>query len=246
MNAAFKLSVVTITKDDPSGLDRTLKSLASWRRRSWVEHIVIHAGVTPVGLPANVIAKSQMGIGLYGAMNEGLRCARGEWVWFVNGGDAAHEAMEPEWLLKLLRHTLADIVVGGLHWDEQPLPARHLHSSGAALLRSCWLPHPATLLRRQLLLAHGGFGETWLICGDYDLWCRLFRAGAIADVISLPFARFASGGISESKKTASICARENRLVVWRHGAYFFRYLAIYVFNFLRLWLRAALARLLRR
>ena len=40
----------------------------------------------------------------------------------------------------------------------------------------CCLAHPSVLARRDVLLAAGGYSETYPHCEDYDLWLRLLLA----------------------------------------------------------------------
>lgn len=43
----------------------------------------------------------------------------------------------------------------------------------AALHHSTPICHPATMYRRELVLAAGGYHQAYRHCEDYDLWCRL-------------------------------------------------------------------------
>ena len=142
--------------------------------------------------------------------------ARGEWVWFVNGGDAVHEALDPAWLLALLATSRADIVVGGIHYDgdASPRPVPPLHRQWPLL--ECWLPHPATLVRKQTLLQAGGFDAGYTIAMDYDLWFRLLNGGATVDVLSAPLARFDPTGLSQRADYRQVVCREEARVILRN------------------------------
>jgi putative colanic acid biosynthesis glycosyltransferase len=216
MNAP-RLSIVTITKDDPAGLGRTIDSTAAWRSLSAVEQIVIFAGAAPrVPVGAGLTVHPQNGTGIAAAFNEGLAMARGEWVWFVNGGDAVHEALDPAWLLALLANSRADLVVGGIHYDgdASPRPVPPLRQQWPLL--ECWLPHPATLVRKQTLLQATGFNADYTIAMDYDLWFRLLNGGATVDVISIPLARFDPTGLSQRADYRKVVCREESKVILRN------------------------------
>jgi len=217
MNApAHWLSIITVTKDDPVGWARTLASATTWRAYDGVEQIVVHAGREPTAVPDSVQCLRQEGHGIVAAFNEGLKVAQGEWVWFLNGGDAIHEELGPDWLRLLLSRTQADLVVGCVHGDGDA-EARALSPLREQwpLLHS-WPPHPATLVRRGLLLRFGGFDPHYRICMDFDLWQRLLGAGARADVISIPLARFDLKGVSNRPDSAGMVFRENGAVLWRY------------------------------
>jgi hypothetical protein len=67
-----------------------------------------------------------------------------------------------------------------------------------------WNPvfHPTTLMRRQVVLAAGGYDETFRYAQDYDLFTRLVMAGHELRVIEEPLLRFreSAGSITKSKR----------------------------------------------
>jgi glycosyltransferase involved in cell wall biosynthesis len=210
------LSIVTITKDDTAGLARTLASTAAWRPRPGVEQIVVLAGAEPAAWPDGVRALRQTGDGIAAAFNEGWQAARGEWIWFLNGGDAIHEELAPEWLEWWLARTRADLLVGCVHGDGDAGPRALTPLREQWPLLHSWPPHPATLVRREVLQRAGGFSPRYQVCMDFDLWQRLLGAGARADVIAVPLARFDLGGLSSRPENAGLVFRENGAVLWRH------------------------------
>jgi hypothetical protein len=208
------LSIVTITREDPEGLTRTVESLGGWLSDRRIEHVVVTAkNSVTCELGADSRVEEQRSSGISGAFNEGLECCRGEWVWFLNSGDAVHEGLDPGWLLSLLAVTRANIVTGALHFDGESAPRPMPYLSYQWPLIACWLAHPATLVRRETLLSVGGFAERWRIAMDYDLWFRLLRRGAIVDVVSVPFARFDVKGLSEGRETRAAARTEEAKVV---------------------------------
>jgi hypothetical protein len=209
------LTIVTVTKSDPAGLARTLASAESWRRRPGVEQVVVHAGAPPASLPGDVRAAAQSGLGIAAAYNEGLACARGEWVWFLNGGDAIHEELDAAWLEAWLRRTAAVAVFGAVHHDGEPAARPHPPLGGQRLWLRCWPQHPAAIARRDALRAAGGFDAAWSIAMDYDLWLRLLAAEPVVDVVSLPMARFDVTGLSSCADSAPALRREIARLVWR-------------------------------
>ncbi|MBX7122557.1 MAG: glycosyltransferase [Opitutaceae bacterium] len=224
-SASILLSVVTITRNNPDGLARTVESAAALR--GWgVEHIVVD-GSDGQYTPQNTVCCSRAGVryiyrepeGISDAFNFGLSEAHGEWIWFVNGGDAIHELLEPSWLLGLLSKSGAAITTGGIHYDGEPQIRYAPMLSDRWPLLSCWFPHPATLVRRNLLVAVGGFDLRYAIAMDYDLWLRLAHQGVLVDVISMPFARFDLGGVSNQVHARTQLLREESRIIleqWKH------------------------------
>jgi glycosyltransferase involved in cell wall biosynthesis len=213
-----RLSIVTVTKDDPAGLERTLASTAAWLGNPpAVEQIVIDASVPPatIGNPVIQVVR-QHSHGISAAFNEGLQAARGEWVWFLNGGDALHPRLSREWLLQLLSATSAGIVVGALHYDGETTPRSAPPLPKQWPLVGCWIPHPAAIVRRNVLQAAGGFDERWRIAMDFDLWLRLLPQDIGVDVLAVPFASFDVTGLSQRPDKREELQRENAGVLWRY------------------------------
>jgi Glycosyl transferase family 2 len=219
------LSIVTITKDDPVGLRRTLASAAGLRAIG-AEHLVIDGGEES-GCSRGIAAEFGGDLALYrqppqgvaAAFNAGLGQVHGEWVWFLNGGDAVYESLDAAWLRALLGTTRAQVVTGAVQFDGEATPRAMPHPSYQWPLLACWLAHPATLVRREKLQAVGGFAPRWRVAADYDLWFRILGRGSVVDVLSVPLARFASGGISERPSSSRLARREDAAVILVHSAH---------------------------
>lgn len=211
------LSIVTITKDDPIGLARTVASTTAYRAEGGVEQVVIFAGeCIPDFAGERLDVRRQCSKGIAEAFNEGLAVTQGEWIWFLNGGDAAHEALDVGWLKSLLRRTSSDLVIGGLVYDQDgamrsPPPVCELWP-----LYRPWIPHPSTIVRREQFVVHGAFDPKLSIAMDYEWWMRALTAGARADTIALPLARFAPGGLSQREELKSRRVHECRSALFRH------------------------------
>jgi len=95
----MKISVITITYNAERTLQRTLDSVSAQTFRD-IEHLIIDGASTDGTLPLAwvyqhqcsypVIVQSEPDKGLYDAMNKGLRLATGDYVVFLNAGDALH------------------------------------------------------------------------------------------------------------------------------------------------------------
>jgi glycosyltransferase involved in cell wall biosynthesis len=217
MTPPIQLSIITITRDDPAGLERTLRSIAAWRAHPGIEHLVVYAGgIAPATGTADVRWLAQQSRGIAGAFNEGISAAKGEWLWFINGGDALHEGLELSWLRTLLENTSAALVTGQIHVDGEMHPAALPSVQEQWPLHRSWLPHPATLIRAEVLREAGGFDHAWKIAMDYDLWFRLLLREERIDVINLPLARFDPNGISNRPDTRKRLLKENAAIMRKY------------------------------
>lgn len=222
--APILLTVVTITKGDPEGCARTLVSMSALRADSRVEHLVVDGdgAARAIAKSAGCLWVRQDGVGIAGAFNEGLAVARGEWIWFLNGGDRVHSDLDPCWLIALLVATKADLITGGIQYDGdlefRPVPPLRLQFPPI----DCWLAHPATLVRRGALRAQQGFDPRWRIAMDYDLWIRLLLTDVVVDAVSVPFAAFDVSGVSQRIETRPCVRAESGKILLRHCGRLFR------------------------
>ncbi len=214
----FWLTIITITKNDHVGLVRTLASTAALRSLSGVEQIVVYAGdVAPVICDSAVYLSRQRSAGIAGAFNEGLNQARGEWVWFLNGGDCLDARLDQDFLHTLLEKATEDVIIGGITYEGNsalhplPPPAKRWPA-----IRP-WIPHPSTLVRRCLFEKFGRFDEHYSIAMDYEWWLRALGPKVPVCVLDMPFSVFSPGGISQRPEMRQQILREKWRAVRRHG-----------------------------
>ena len=198
------LSIVTIVRDDESGLARTRESVTR-NDLNGVEWIVVDSSQDRAAVESLVqgIGNYQWVSpeGIYPAMNCGLESADGEYVIFLNAGD---ELSSPDTLT-----SVRDLLVG------QPCTWMYgqieiIEPSGASVLSSTWdyesekhhffargyfPPHQGTFTRLSALRELGGFDTSYRIAADYKVFLQLTQR---ADPVVLPIvvARFPAGGAS--------------------------------------------------
>jgi len=167
-----KLSIVTICYNNADGLAMTLDStLRKQRDYSDYEQIVVDGGSSDATM--DVIREYQDRIawwcsepdkGIYNAMNKGVEHANGEYLLFLNSGDIIMEGA----LAKIFANEFdEDIVYSDIYTtngNERCLvksPSRE--ELTPAYLTINTLPHQATLIRRELHDAIGGYDESMKI-----------------------------------------------------------------------------------
>lgn len=203
-----RFSIITVVYNDIFGLALTQFSVAS-QLFSDFEWIVID-GSSSDGTVDFLNKCEQIGLqwvsekdsGIYDAMNKGIERARGEYLVFLNAGDAFPSE---ETLLfvsnALMSNSKPDVLFGG---------AEYVFPDGFSLFRSpkmveysIWhgLPanHQATYYSRNFL-SDLIYDIKYKICGDYYLIAELYNKGLRAAYTEKSLVRFSVGGASYSNR----------------------------------------------
>lgn len=172
----MRLSVITINYNNAPGLKKTLDSAAAQTSSGDVEFIVVDGGSSDgskalISAHSGLLASwvSERDSGIYNAMNKGVKMACGDYCLFMNSGDAFHSPEVLEKAIPLLdgteiitgRYMLMDS--GELTSIEEPLTMLRFYTGS--------LPHQATFIRRDLLLADP-YDESLRIVADWKLFMK--------------------------------------------------------------------------
>ncbi len=118
------ISIITINWNNLKGLERTYKSVSQQTARNQFEWIVIDGNSQDgskefIENHVQEIEKwiSESDKGLYDAMNKGLQMAEGEFVWFMNSGDAIYHEKVVEEILPLLNK--GEVIYGDTMFIDQ-------------------------------------------------------------------------------------------------------------------------------
>ena len=207
------LSIITVNLNDALGLEKTINSVIKQSFTDF-EHIVID-GKSTDGSIAVIEQKeneyksinggihwiSEHDLGIYNAMNKGIKMAKGDYCLFLNSGD---------WLLD--NNTLANINLqeqnnGILYGDiiyidgnrsiKRNLPEKltiNTFLDGS-------LYHPSTFIKRELFNKYGNYNEKFKIVSDYDFFLRMFANGKVTfEKINQVISKFPLDGLSGDSK----------------------------------------------
>lgn len=104
------LSIITVNYNSGLGLSKTVDSITPFLDDLNAELIIIDGlstdmSVVNLGEKINLASffSSEKDLGIYDAMNKGIKNAKGKWIWFLNSGDLALESCK-----LIYEHTLLD------------------------------------------------------------------------------------------------------------------------------------------
>jgi len=177
----MKLSIITVTFNNPLGLKRTHQNIATFLQQCKdVEWIVVDGGSTDgtvefLSEHPQDIAKyvSERDSGIYNAMNKGIRMANGEYLLFLNAGDRLSEQMAEKRCLDFL--TGESLIYGDVLLDYGTgNMAIQCHPNTLTLdyFIGNYLCHQAIFFRNSdIEKLH--YDETFKVAADLDLIIRL-------------------------------------------------------------------------
>jgi putative colanic acid biosynthesis glycosyltransferase len=209
----LKVSIITVTRNNAGGLENTLRSIEALESADSFEWIIIdgHSTDNTDALVAenreriDLFAKDE-GSGIYGAMNQGVSLATGEYIIFMNAGDCFADS---EVVSRLLPSLTGDLVFGTAvnENDSAQLPFRGLEQPWRRMPFS----HQALFARRSLLLMHP-FDLKFKIAGDFEFVLWALSEGYEFVETHILVARVERGGVSEMKVFPRVgeCYRASR------------------------------------
>jgi glycosyltransferase involved in cell wall biosynthesis len=206
MNPYF--SIITINKNNASGLEKTISSVIS-QTFSDFEYIIVDGGSTDSS--CDILSQyaqyctsyvSEPDTGIYNAQNKGIKKAKGKYCLVLNSGDYLHDEhvlqkifnQKPEADI-LYGDALADYGDGKFDKGIPPNPINLVH----LYLSTIW--HPASLTKRSLFDEIGNYDENLVITADYKFFLEaLIKHQASSLYLPFTISVFDTKGISSSPK----------------------------------------------
>jgi glycosyltransferase involved in cell wall biosynthesis len=223
----MRFSIVTVTFNAQLALPATLDSLAAqrWRDLEWL----VQDGASSDGTLAQLRAHpaAAMGLqlvserdgGIYDGMNRAIARARGDWLFFLNAGDAlADPGVLADVAAAADADGGADLIVGEVLMQGSGAASKrrsYAHLGPTRLLFDS-LCHQAVFARRSLFERFGTFDTRYRYSADYDWLLRTMRGGARVTHLPRLVAHFDAGGahVQAAAKTAA----ENEAVRRAHAS----------------------------
>jgi hypothetical protein len=210
------LTIVTVVKDDFSGLLRTKQSLNL--QENSIHWIIVTPNVPGLTfqLAQELLEKREIdriiidqGSGIYNAMNLALaNIDDNQWVWFLNAGDEVAASSTIKSIQESLDTASADWIYGGFYVSDQRQkmmayhPAPEIFTPKNQLFSKSFVSHQSVIMRSNLMKSLNGFSEQFKVAADWDL---LVRASLISKPVRVNFAIavFYLGGFSTANRPIS-------------------------------------------
>ena len=219
-----RISIITICYNAASTITRTLRSVSAQTYPN-IQYLIIDGAskdntlelVRELAPEAEIYSERDKGI--YDAMNKGLDRATGDYVWYVNAGDAL---VSPTTVEDLVRATCTgDSLPDVLYGDTRLIDAEG-HDLGLRRLRPThqldWRS-----FRSGMLVCHQAFVAKRSISPHYDLsyrfsadvdWCiRVLKEAKTTAFYPEPIALYLNEGTTTANHRASLI---ERFLVMRH------------------------------
>ncbi len=223
----MKLSVISITFNNLSGLKKTLGVFEDRRFSDELEIVIVDGGskdgtaefLKQQSLTNNWVSEPDKGI--YNAMNKGLAMANGDYVWFLNAGDYAENPDIVAYILQSLNGN-PDAVYGEtmmVDAEGKKLGSRSEISSRKLPETLNWksfrmgmnVGHQSFILKRSLALP---YDESYRYVSDIDWMIRCLKHCQTVINVRTVIASFTMDGFSSVQRKNS--NRERFRVLSKH------------------------------
>lgn len=211
----FKLSIITINRNNAAGLLKTIESVVSQTFTDF-EYIVIDGASTDesVNIIMNYANKidywvSEPDNGIYNAMNKGILQAKGEYLLFLNSGDWLYNENA---IIKISNILYDYDIVGGYVLDENGTIRKSPEEFTFKTLYHINIPHQAEFIKKKLFEEIGYYDERLKILADYKFNILALIKNAKVLLIKQSIAVTDMNGISNTLNSIEIINNERKKI----------------------------------
>lgn len=224
---AVRLSIITINRNDASGLEKTIQSVLS-QTYSNINYVVVDGGSSDGSV--EVVRKyeslfggrmkwiSEPDKGIYNAMNKGIGMAAGEYFQFLNSGDCLVDNEVTGKMCEALTDEGYPTIIYGNMLKKMP--------SGKIVRDRCFagqsisflgfyngsLNHSSAYIHRGLFDKYGMYDESLRIVSDWKWFLQVIVLGGEKPMYAdIDISLFDMNGISETNKELNRQEREQVL-----------------------------------
>lgn len=196
-----KLSIITVNYNNSAGLEKTINSVIIQKNTDF-EFIIIDGASNDDSLQTLKNNKeyidyyvSEKDLGIYNAMNKGIKIAKGDYLLFLNSGDELYD----ENALNHIKKNNEDLLYFDAFFYNSTSSFVHQYPNKLNFnyFLKYSLPHQATIINRKLFLKAGLYNENYKICSDWAFFIDvIFKHGASYKKMDKIFSKLNREGIS--------------------------------------------------
>ena len=212
----MKFSVITINRNNASGLEKTIRSVLQQNYKDF-EYIIVDGASTDGSV--DVIKKniasvssesnpkvqwlSEADTGIYNAMNKGIRMASGDYLLFLNSGDVYVDKFVLEKVVE--QWTDVDVMIGRINFiSHEGVVYKDYQKKNDEMTLFSFLqsgiPHQAALIRRALFEEYGFYDESLTMASDWKFFLNtLILHDSSYSYISVTISEFDNTGITSKR-----------------------------------------------
>ena len=204
------LSVITVVFNGEKYIASAVDSVVSYESDS-VEYIIVDGASTDRTLEiiksygsSIAYVSSEPDLGIYDAMNKGIKLANGKYIAFLNSDDFYMPGALSK-VVDVLLKSAPDFLYADMEMiDEDYVTKRYWRAGEFKVnkLSKLWIPpHPTTVVTKNLMVNVGGFDLRYKLAADYDALLRiLVRAEKVVYLDSV-ITKMRLGGVSNKSWT---------------------------------------------
>jgi glycosyltransferase involved in cell wall biosynthesis len=178
------ISIITVVYNGQELLAETLQSAISQTYKQ-IELVIVDGGSkdNTVGIAQQFAAYtgtliSEKDAGIYDAMNKGIKAAKGEWVYFLNAGDAFYDQEVLAGIFGTDRSAV-DLIYGKVQTVNEPTGINYITGAPVSLpdfYKRFPVCHQGTFTRKSAFEQLGNYDLRYKMVADHQWFVRFFKA----------------------------------------------------------------------
>jgi glycosyltransferase involved in cell wall biosynthesis len=205
----MKVSIITVVYNAETTIEKTIRSVIKQSYTN-IEFIIIDGNSTDKTY--QIIYKywdyinfylSEPDLGIYDAMNKGIKYATGDIVAFLNSGDW-YDELSIEHVINYFNNSDNDILMGSANVIQNDNVILTKRSDIRFINFAIPCCHQAVFSKKTVFDCIGGFDLKYKICADYDWLLRAYNNHAKILCIPEVLVNYSSGGVSENQRNLRI------------------------------------------
>lgn len=178
------ISIVTVVYNASKVLERTLRSAVA-QSYPHIELVIIDGGSTDGTLDIAKSFASSIGTlisekdkGIYDAMNKGIEAAKGEWIYFLNAGDAFFDDKVLDDIFSS-DHSSVDLIYAKVQTINEPTGINYLNGAEVGLVdfyNRFPICHQSAFTRKSAFTRIGLYDLRYKLVADHQWFVRFFKA----------------------------------------------------------------------